>query len=419
MKIINYEKIKNIADYNFNDRFNKYKKFLIFLNNPQKELRSIVITGSSGKGSAAFFLTEILQQAKLKVGLYTSPHILSERERIQINFSMIKSSDLKRFKNLILYKLNQFNKKFKCNYEISYFELMTIIAFLYFRENKVDYAVLEVGLGGRWDAVNVVTPLFAVITAVCKDHTNLLGDTLKDILSEKVQIIKKNSLVVTGIKSAGLLNIIEEQCRKVTAKLYRIDDDFKVKFLKISNKHIFFAYNNFKYKIPLYSIDIIKSIGIAIFIGQKLTDLDNNSIQKAICDSVLKGRFHLVEIGRTEVIIDSGHNICAVKSFVKTIKRLNFQNGLLIFTIMQDKDAYSVLKKLSTITGRIILYRLNIEREYDEDVLLEISNKFFSKVGVVSGYKKLQNIMKKEKRVYIVGSFYMTGEFLKKVISKT
>ncbi len=415
-KLINYEKIKTFSRNEFEERFNIYKKFLNYLGNPQDKLKTVIITGSSGKGTTAYVLSAVLKNSGYSVGTYTSPHLTDERERISVDFKLIPLNKLKILRKNILKKYKKFKLIEDIKINLSYFELMTITAFFYFIEKKVNYAVMEVGLGGRFDAVNVGTPEISVITSICKDHTRFLGNTLKSILSEKAYIIRPHKPVITGITQKKLLLHLKNYAEHIKSHLFISGEDFKIKFVSISDNSLVFRYNDYLFKSPLYSIDSLNSIGLAFFTAEKiLNGVETNILTKTIENINLKGRFQLIKKEEKRVIIDAGHNLCAAASFVKTVKKLHLSDGLLIFTIMQDKEADSILKKMSQLTGRIVLFRLNMEREYDLNLLIQISSRYFKEVKVIKSLKQLLKYIKQENISYIFGSFYLAGKILEKI----
>ena len=166
----------------------RISNFLKFINSPHKNLKFIHIGGTNGKGSTAHYISSILQESGYKVGLFTSPHFYDFRERIKVNKKKIDKDFITEFTNL--------NKKNIENNSMSFFELSFGLAVSYFNRNKVDIAIIEVGLGGRLDATNIINPLMSIITNISLDHTEILGDNLKDIAGEKSGIIKKDSMLI-------------------------------------------------------------------------------------------------------------------------------------------------------------------------------------------------------------------------------
>jgi len=235
---INYEKIivrKKGMPY----RLNRFKAFLKFLDNPQNTLRCVHVAGSKGKGSVCAFTANILKEAGFKVGFYTSPHLTDIRERIRIltPFNKDKSNVFngiitkKEFVRLIEFhkpKIEAFCKNSGYG-RISFFEFITAIAFIYFNKKRVDFAVIETGMGGRLDATNTVKALVNVITPISYEHMYALGNTLKKIAKEKSAIIKNKSSVVCIDKPKDALGVIRQRCKKVKAELFIVNKDILFK----------------------------------------------------------------------------------------------------------------------------------------------------------------------------------------------
>jgi len=425
MKIIDIEKLRSFSKKDFTKRFELYKQFLNFLGNPEKRLRTVIIAGSSGKGSTAEYLSQFLITHKIKTGLYTSPHLFKINERIKINNKPISNKKYENLKNYILQKLEEFNKKNHLNYNATFFEIVTIIAFLYFLENKVDIAVLEVGLGGRLDATNVTKPIWNIITPICKDHTNFLGDTIKKIAKEKADIIKEKSRTLLLSNDKSVIKIVKEKCKDVGSQLYIENSDFKIKILEVIESKIIFQYIGQYYTANFQGKNIstgaLKSIGAAIFSANWLIknkfnkSIDVSLIQNVIYNFKFPARFQIEQYKNKRVIIDGGHNECAITEFIKSLNLYNYHGGDIIFTIMNDKEADDILKKLSQISDRIILTQIGHPRERDIMSTYEIASKYFSNVTMAGGIENAINLCRKnkDKHIYVIGSFYLCIEALK------
>jgi dihydrofolate synthase/folylpolyglutamate synthase len=187
---------------------------------PQDDYRAIIIAGTNGKGSVAAMTASILKTAGFRTGLYTSPHLIDVRERIQVNGKPISKSDMYDFIRKVRQEITE---------EITYFEFLTAVAFLYFSAKKVDIAILEVGMGGRLDATNVVDAVACAITNISLEHTSYLGRTLEDIAKEKGAIIPYGGICITAAKQEKVLRVLEEICRKRQAVLYRVGKNIRIR----------------------------------------------------------------------------------------------------------------------------------------------------------------------------------------------
>ncbi|MEJ2105398.1 MAG: Mur ligase family protein [Ignavibacteriaceae bacterium] len=200
-------------------------KFLDYLGNPQKQLKTIYVAGSNGKGSTSSFIASMLQENGYKVGLYTSPHFVKFNERIVINGKQINDEYIASF-------ISDY-EKYIDEHQLTFFEVTTAMAFKYFLEMKTDYCVIETGLGGRLDATNVLNPLAVVITTISLEHTNVLGNTIEQIASEKVAIIKNGVNVFTGMLNKKAEEVIERKCKDLNGQLYPLKN-----FIKTDEKYL-------------------------------------------------------------------------------------------------------------------------------------------------------------------------------------
>ena len=194
-------------------------RFLERLNNPQNAYGTVLVGGTNGKGSIAAMVASALSHGGFRVGLYTSPHLIDVRERIRIDGEMISREEMDAWIEIV---------KAHSTENLTYFEFLTAVAFLYFHRRKVDLAILEVGMGGRLDATNVVSPLVSVVSNISLDHTEYLGSRLEEIAWEKGGIIKNGGVCITAVKQRRLQKLLEEICRTRGATLYSIGREIKI-----------------------------------------------------------------------------------------------------------------------------------------------------------------------------------------------
>lgn len=312
------------------------------LGNPQDRLKVIHIAGTNGKGSSASFVSSILNEAKLKVGLYTSPHFLDFRERIRINSRPIPEKELIGLTSEIKALLSSNPSLLP-----TYFEVATAICLAYFAKEEVEIAILEVGMGGRLDATNVVDPLVSVITNVDLEHTDQLGKTIKEIAYEKAGIIKEKGLVVTAAEKEEALEVIKEVCSRKKAKLFQVGKEIKIEG-KDRIKGLHGRYENLK--IPLRGEYQLKNAACAIGACELLKEY-NYLISK---EAIVKGLANTCWPGRLEVlsrnpflVLDGAHNPAAISALFEAIaKEFSFENLILIVGILKDKDIPSMIKEI-------------------------------------------------------------------------
>ena len=371
--LINNEKSGNdFKNYNLDD----IKRLLKLFGDPHKKIKTIHIAGTNGKGSVAYMLNSILIASGEKTALYTSPHLIRINERIKINNKEIPSSILAKYSSE-LFKILAKNKHLRP----TYFDALTLFAFRYFYDEKVDIAVIETGLGGRLDSTNVIHPEISIITDISMDHTHILGNTIEKITYEKSDIIKNKSIVVTSNQSKEILNILSRKSKKEKSELYIMNDDFclkntsslknKIKFdfiLNLKHKKLaqnFIEINNIKLKstgkfqLANASLAITASI-LPRKSGIVITERD---ICKGLSNLKIPGRMQTI-CKSPLIIFDPAHNPAALSTTIETLKE-NFPDKkyITIVSFMADKDYKSMFKILKkNFPENIIYYELKDSR---------------------------------------------------------
>jgi len=287
------------------------------LGNPQNKFKSILVGGTAGKGSTAFYISQLLAANKLKVGLHISPHLVYIGERMQINWKEIPVRRLVGLANQIKPVVEDI-KRSQVHLTPSYFEILVAISFLYFAKEKVDFAVVEVGLGGRLDATNILESEISVITNVGLDHTELLGNTIEEIAKEKAGIIKNNTLVVTGAAGKAL-KVIEKVAKAKKAPLITLDTRQDLK----TPKSDIFGYIR-KYYYLFRSTDpsfASQNKNLALLTGLGLGIVpDADSVKKAF-SAGFPGRFEQVD----GVVLDGAHNADKIKALIDFVRNSKFE----------------------------------------------------------------------------------------------
>ena len=384
-------------------------RFLEFIGNPQKQLKTFHIAGSNGKGSTASFIASILMEFGNKVGLYTSPHFIRYNERIKINNVQIP---------------DDYVAKFVCDYAdyidehgLTFFEVTTAIAFKYFYEQKVDYAVIETGLGGRLDATNVLQPLAVAITSISLEHTNILGTTIKEIAGEKAAIIKNPAKVFTGRMPSSAEDVVEEKCKAEKCSWFRIEDYINIKGnslelyteeLEIDDWSMPLKGEYQKYNAAIAALAIDKTL---------LKDdykIISRGIKNVIKNTGLQGRFEYYSTN-PDIIFDSAHNPEGIENFLKEFSKDNkkYKKRVLLFGVMKDKSITEMLSKLSGIFDEIHVTQVNYERSSKIEDLQNIAGELNIKVkpenDPVEFIKKFKELNSKDCLV-VLGSMYLIGE---------
>ena len=407
---------------------NRIKNFLFDHKINYEALKYIHIAGTNGKGSTAKVISEILISSGYKVGLYTSPHLIKINERIQINSLPISDRSLK----FLDKKYSNISKR----YNLTYFEYVTALAFIYFVKNKVDIVVLETGLGGRLDATNIVNPIVSIITSVDFDHTEILGKTLKQIAFEKAGIIKKNVPVICGNITNIALTEIKKVANKNKSQLYCFGKDFFATQTKYDWKNLIqqIKYCGLKNKIKLdfnlLGLAQVYNLAVALcaceIVSKTLNKINFNKIKNVLKNIKWQARFDvrklIINNKKCSFIIDGAHNMQAIKNFLDLYKKSPFykKKTNLIFLMMQEKEYKKIIKEVSKFFSNIKLLKINNDRAIDINILKkEFSN--YINVKNISIYDNIEQLFSsiKNNDVYIcLGSFYLAGTILKYIEDK-
>lgn len=353
------------------------KKFLGLLGNPQDSLKCFHIAGSNGKGSTSSFIASILTEAGFKVGLYTSPHFIRFNERIKINNIQINNEFVAEF----------LTKHFDYIYAngLTFFEVTTAIAFAYFKESNVDYAVIETGLGGRLDATNVITPLASLITSISLEHTNILGNTHSKIAAEKAGIIKPGVNVYVGRLPHEAEFTIADKCAELNSKLFKIvnyttEADEEVTFadagLVVENIQSPLRGEFQKYNAALATLAVTETLGI------KDKEIICRGLQNVLLNTGLEGRYENY-FAAPRVIMESAHNIEGVEVFLKEFKKeaSSFRKKILLFGVMKDKSFDDMLIELNKVFDEIVFTEIDYERCAHITDLMSTAHKLEIKAG--------------------------------------
>ena len=370
----------------FNLNLKNIKLLLKKLNNPQKDLKVIHVAGTNGKGSVCAMISSILKEANYKVGMYTSPHLKDFKERFLINNKKISEQDLtKQFEKIKPHITNQ-----------TFFEVITAMAFLYFKEKKVDYLVCEVGLGGRLDATNVITPIISVITNIGLEHQEYLGETIEKIAYEKAGIIKHNIPIVTGTKGIAL-NVIKKVAKEKQAKLHIDGKPIKAKLnLK----------GDFQLKNASLALETIKQLNKYYNIG-----ITNQNIKNGFLKTTWHGRMEFLS---KNILVDCAHNIDAIKTLKTELNQIKhkYKNIYLIIGLLKDKDHKKILKEITPLAKKTIIVKPKIQRAQDPNILAKQVKDPIVIEDAKEALKYAKKIANKDDLILITGSIYIVGEVI-------
>lgn len=326
------------------------------LGNPQNDYKIIHVAGTNGKGSVASYLTTVLMKTD-KVGRFTSPYIVKFNERISINLEMIDDIHLLQYINFIY----DFNEQFfdQHHERLSFFELITLIGFLYFKDQKVDYVVLEVGIGGLLDSTNVVNSQLALITNIGFDHMNTLGNTLEEIALNKLGIVKNGVTLITSVDES-LKPLFTEYTKKVGSDVHFIEDDS----IKLINQDpLEFKYEYHRYKLQLKGLHQVKNAALAIkAINYLEPKMPLHVIKEGIKETFWPGRFEVMRENPL-IILDGAHNTHGIEALLKTTSEIYKDKQVhFIFCAMADKETRQMLEMLSKKASSITLTHFDYKR---------------------------------------------------------
>jgi dihydrofolate synthase/folylpolyglutamate synthase len=364
------------------------------LENPHQKFRSIHVGGTNGKGSTSHMLASILQEAGYKVGLYTSPHLKNYTERIRINGEEIDRTYVVNF--------IEKHKTFLEQQGLSFFEMTVGLAFDYFANQEVDVAVVEVGLGGRLDSTNIITPEVSVITNIGYDHMQMLGDTLPLIASEKAGIIKPNIPVVIGERQTETTPVFDEKATRTNSKITYASDDYK------------------EFKTDLLGVYQQKNANTAVKAILELTDfsISEEQVERGLLNVVkntgFKGRWQILK-EQPKVICDTAHNKEGLTVVMEQLQKETFNRLHIVLGVVNDKKLGDVLS-LFPKTAIYYFCRPNIPRGLHQQELQWKAKEFGLKGDVFDSvseaYQKALDFSSEEDVIYVGGSTFVVAEVI-------
>ena len=380
------------------------------LGNPQNNCRYIHVAGTNGKGSTSTLIANVLSRCGFVTGLYTSPYVTDFRERIQLGGRMIDPAGLAR----VVEKVK--NAVEENGIDITEFEAVTAAAFLYYSEMKCDYVVLETGLGGRFDATNVIPPAaVSVITSISYDHMNILGDTIEAIAGEKCGIIKPGTAVVTyPLQNGKALGVIRETCSRLGVPLI-LPDSREISILRSDFRGTHALYGSLEYDLRLPGEHMVYNSVTAIeairALGENITD---DKIIEGFYDTVMPARTELVR-EKPAVIIDGGHNedcAAALKAYIE--KYLTGKRIVAVSSLMADKDYEAYVSAIAPLADVFIATKASVPRALPAEDLCKCAEEYCGRCICIPSPQDAADRALEEAGeddvVLICGSFYLAGD---------
>jgi len=418
LSFVNYERQPPPYDTKTLDLL-RFRDFLASLGNPQESFPSVLIAGTKGKGSTAAILASCLQAQGHRVGLYTSPHLSSFTERIRMNHRPIPEQA---FADLIEEIRPKLHTQGETNFR-TVFEILTAMAFLYFQRQKADFAVLEVGMGGRLDSTNVVNPLVSVITSLSFDHTETLGNTLFKIAAEKAGIIKRGSLVANAPQRSAAQKVIERAVREHHGILLQVGREVRYKRLPlVGNYERFHLEGSFGslqgLRLPLFGehqvVNAATAYAAVLGLRMQGIEIGDKAVRQGFAFVEWPGRFEVVS-KRPYVVLDGAHNEDSARRLARTVKeRFPGKRVVLLVGISSNKNIPGILKALTPSAGVLLATRFDNPRSAAPEAIAQAIGKSDKDVrlaqSTVEAWDLARSLSGKEDVILITGSLYLVGE---------
>lgn len=431
---MNYDEAVHLIDttvkFGCKPGLERTENLLDLLDNPHKRLRTIHVAGTNGKGSTAAMIARILSSAGYSTGMYISPHLFRNTERITIDGIEITEEDFVEYAVEVLGKVELMGKKGL--EEPTQFEMYTAMAFLYFERRKVDFAIVEVGLGGRFDATNVIEPLLSIITSISFEHKDILGDTIEKIAYEKAGIIKEGSRVVLYPQLYPEASaVVEAVCREKKASLIKVDISSLIpKDYNFSGQIVDFKYQDYDIpdlKLPLIGDHQLFNAAVALAAIAELNKImgyavEESAVRRGIETVKWPCRLSIVSTDPL-ILIDGAHNEDGINSLQGALSKY-FSSKKIIFVIgmLKDKDYNYAIKKLMPLAHIVVATEPVNERALTANAMAEAVRPYCSGVvlepDIIKAVEKAKELYEKDSMICICGSLYLVGRAYEYLVSR-
>jgi dihydrofolate synthase/folylpolyglutamate synthase len=418
--------LKTLRRFGIKPGLERIRAMMEWAREPHRTFPSVLIGGTNGKGSVTAFLSAILQSAGYRVGVYTSPHLVDYRERFRINGAMIAPE---RFEALLAWAKELAERVER---ETPYgapteFEVLTAVAFRYFAEERVDIAVVEVGLGGRWDATNVLEPQISIVTVISLDHTDRLGPDHFTIAKDKLGIARPNRPLVTAEHKLGVLHLFEATALQISARLVRVGTEvtWRLHHADATGTDATFVTwrGNYRVHLNLLGTHQLPNFGCALAAAELLREsgwaIDEDAIVKGARQAQMAGRLQLLSLPDfpCPVLLDGAHNPSAAAVLARALRTVfRYRRLHLVFGVLADKDAVGIAAKLLPLADTVWVTQPPSERALPAQRLAELCAPFGKTMQVCPSVKEALMAAAQKAQgddlICVTGSLYLVGEIL-------
>ena len=424
--------LEKIPHYNYSEKLNldRMQALLDNFGSPQNKFKAVHIAGSKGKGTTAAALYQILKTHGVKAGLYTSPHLLTFRERIRVSTNItedplnfgdtISDEELSLLVEKVKPKLDEFSKNSKWG-EPTFFEVFTLLAFLYFAEREVDLAVLETGLGGRLDAANICRPVLTVITKILFEHTDKLGKTIEEIAGEKAGILKQSVPCVIGLqKWKSALEVIRKKAEELNIPVFALGEDaaFNMAEGSFSIRIAGYEYDNLRTNLlGNFQLENLAVSAACAHLLKKYFPLSDDKIREALLDIYWPGRMQVIN-ENPQIVLDAAHTPESIKVLGEELRgKFSSQEVITILAISSDKDIENIIREADSFSDELIFTDIDNPRLSSKSELLSIAQGAGAVNCIEADFygltEKIFKDKNKDKIFLITGSIFLVSEALR------
>jgi dihydrofolate synthase / folylpolyglutamate synthase len=380
---------------------------------PEQMVPAVLVAGTNGKGSTAATLASILKRAGYRTGLYTSPHLVRLEERWKIDGQAVTGESLRESLN----ELRRHGER--AGFPPTYFEALTLLAFLIFRDHRCDVAVLEVGMGGRLDATNVVDPILSVITSIELDHQEWLGETIEEIAVEKAGIARRGAPLLANSRWPKALEAISRRCGEVGCDLHVLDDEVEIGEISVGLESLDVQLQTrsagYRIRSPLTGEHQVENLALAVrsaeLLSSRFDRIDHSAITEGVARTRWRGRLESFRLPDRLVLVDGAHNPSGAETAARFIERFLPRPRLLVFGALGDKDVRSMLGALYGCADRMILTTPDSDRAIDPATLMEMLDGAVPAEVIRNDGEAIEASLRREQvgSVIICGSLYLAG----------